>query len=445
MTNRYFRPILSSNIGNSESPFGNIQSLQNQQGSYLRTEEAAISPFKEDLLPMRTFLTNMELLGLYDHEIPAERLSPFKGPEETRFKRKVYQIKLNILKKAKARFVASLPEKKLDWIKDNRHPTGKPLKLRVEAAESCSRLLKSAREYFLSRSLNVKFYAQSGYRSAEEQLKKWNSNFPKYYSQTENKRKSMEGGPHGDKAAIFLIRFIGGRLAMPGFSLHNSGLAVDFITVENGKKWGIMTTKTGVYENAWRKTYFFDWLSKNASIFKFFQNNKINEPWHWEYRPGTSSGMEVPVAFPVKPLMGETLYVNIDLTTKNYPDKHQLTGIYIPPSFIRGLKAKANVIIYLHGHKTGYPKVTATIREYWESKNFPLFAFREELSESGKNAILIAPTLGPRSQAGKLINVSAGGGLHWYLGQILGILRKRGIANEINFLCIDICCLRLWI
>jgi LAS superfamily LD-carboxypeptidase LdcB len=85
-----------------------------------------------------------------------------------------------------------------------------------------------------------------------------------------------------------LANYIAGKLASPGYSLHNNGLAIDFVTTENGKKFKIETSKKGELEKAWRETWFFNWFlhgkPKNASSFGFFQNNEINEPWHWEYK-----------------------------------------------------------------------------------------------------------------------------------------------------------------
>lgn len=385
----------------------------------------------------------MESLGLYDYEvkqgyIPAGKLSQFGTIEQTDFKKQVYEIHRQNASSNNKRFVGSLPEKELDYVYRNQKV--KSIPLRKKAAEKCRLLLDAAKKALSeaklgepTRLLQISFWVQSGYRSAERQFRNWDSNFSRYYQETQKMRQSKNDGEHGIEAAKYLAKYIGRRLASPGYSLHNNGLAIDFVTIENGKKFGIKTSNTGELENAWRKTWFFGWLSKNASSFEFFQNNKINEPWHWEYRQASPVSMEVSISPSVtKQLLGETLYADIDLTTKNYPDKHHLTGIYIPPAFIRGSKAKANVIIYLHGYKHGYPKPAATIREYWDSKNFPLFAFREGLLESRKNAILAAPTLGPKSQAGKLVEMKESSGLDWYLRQILDHLQRRGIANEIN-------------
>ena len=378
------------------------------------------SPFREDLLPGRTILTEMELLDLYNYEIPAERLSQFGSVEQTNFKKRVYEIQIQRSISRGGKFVGSVPEEKLDYV----YKKGKKklIPLRKEAVLDCRRLLDAANrslsEDKLRRPLEVSFWVASGYRSANDQFNKWDSNFNvRYYGETQKARENMMGGEHGENAAKHLAHYIGVRLASPGFSNHNSGRAIDFATVENGKKHISKTSPSGKLEDAWRKTWLFAWLSKNAWNFRFFENKRINEPWHWEHRPVSTLEKQVSVAT-TSVLPGETIYSPIDLTTRNYSDRYRLTGIYIPPSFIRRPNAKANVIVYLHGHKFGYPKATATIREYWDNNNFPLFAFREELMESRKNAILVAPTLGPKSQAGRLVEVNEGGGLDWYLRQV---------------------------
>jgi hypothetical protein len=81
------------------------------------------------------------------------------------------------------------------------------------------------------------------YRSANKQFRKWDSNFSKYYQETRKRRESLNGGEHGKEAAKYLANYIAGKLASPGYSLHNNGLAIDFVTKENGKKFKIETSK----------------------------------------------------------------------------------------------------------------------------------------------------------------------------------------------------------
>src|SRR5262249_31022582 len=98
------------------------------------------------------------------------------------------------------------------------------------------------------------------------------------------------GGELGAAAAALLARYIAQRLAAPGFSLHNNGLAVDLGTVQNGRSMGADTHEAN--RRNWRASWFFRWLSENAARFSFYQNTAIDEPWHWEFRGTVTSESE---------------------------------------------------------------------------------------------------------------------------------------------------------
>jgi hypothetical protein len=113
-------------------------------------------------------------------------------------------------------------------------------------------------------------------------LANWNRNFPRYYAETQADRAAADGGEFGDAAAALMTRYISRRLAAPGFSLHNDGRAVDFFTVQAEKSMGADTSARN--RANWRASWLFQWLTLNASIYGFFQNTSIDEPWHWEFR-----------------------------------------------------------------------------------------------------------------------------------------------------------------
>ncbi|MEJ1237426.1 hypothetical protein WBG78_04795 [Chryseolinea sp. T2] len=114
----------------------------------------------------------------------------------------------------------------------------------------------------------------------------------------------------------------------------------------------------------------------------------------------------------------QTLYVGIRLGAE--APAVPMTGVYIPEGFVPG--ATVDVILYLHGIKTS---PTLNIAQYWNKKSNSHFAFRERMNESKVNAILVAPTLGPRSQwqTGWLTKP---GGLDKYLDQVLTALSQHG-------------------
>ena len=118
-----------------------------------------------------------------------------------------------------------------------------------------------------------------------------------------------------------------------------------------------------------------------------------------------------------------TLYVNMPLGTES--PARPMTGIFIPENYVT--RAQVDLILYLHGHRT--PKVcgpgdSVSIDGYWRSRYWPL---REDVNRSGKNIILVAPTLGPNSQPGRLTDPSA---FEAYLDQVLASLTEYGPYRE---------------
>jgi len=113
-----------------------------------------------------------------------------------------------------------------------------------------------------------------------------------------------------------------------------------------------------------------------------------------------------------------TYFVTIDLQASS--QTKPITGIFVPDKY--RVTATADIILWLMGHhqNAAYPP-TLTIDQYWV--NYPHFRFREFVNTSGKNVILVAPSLGPSSEAGKLLNKD---GLSWYLDQVLDALQAYG-------------------
>jgi D-alanyl-D-alanine carboxypeptidase len=83
-------------------------------------------------------------------------------------------------------------------------------------------------------------------------------------------------------------------------------------------------------------------------------------------------------------------------------DTEKLTAIFAPSHFNPAVST--DLIVYLHGHKTLHPDTGASIKAYLNYTRQPYFKLRETIKESGKNVLLIAPTLGPRSQYASLVS-----------------------------------------
>lgn len=129
-----------------------------------------------------------------------------------------------------------------------------------------------------------------------------------------------------------------------------------------------------------------------------------------------------------------TLYLNINLgcTTKRDRTKvcpQPMTGVFLPANY--RFTPQVDVILYLQGHHRspvqrnrspapGYYPTNLTIDQYWNRQFYPFFAFREGVNASGKNAVLVAPTLGARSESGSLIQAT---GFDAYIDQVLASIR----------------------
>jgi hypothetical protein len=118
--------------------------------------------------------------------------------------------------------------------------------------------------------------------------------------------------------------------------------------------------------------------------------------------------------------IGTTLYTSIDLAIGAQGQRiaQPLTGIFVP----RGYRPqpRVDIILYLHGFKT---RADLTIEEYWDRQLTPHFALREDLNDSRRNVVLVAPTLGPKSQTGRLLQP---GGLDNFLSQVMTALSASG-------------------
>jgi hypothetical protein len=116
----------------------------------------------------------------------------------------------------------------------------------------------------------------------------------------------------------------------------------------------------------------------------------------------------------------KTLYLDIPLGIKDVPA--QTTGVFIPADYKVG--DAVGLVIFLRGYDINRPKTATSVKEYWGSPEHPVlrsFSLREEINKSGKNVILVVPTLGPTSNFGDLNNE---GGVQKFLASVLEGLEK---------------------
>ncbi len=139
--------------------------------------------------------------------------------------------------------------------------------------------------------------ANSGYRDSAHQKRLWLNYFARkggYYDRTQTARERLADGPHSEQAVTYMLTptwkggfGLGGRIAAPGYSNHQGGIAIDF-SQERKKGHEIPNETTEKARAKWRSTWFHEWLRKNAANVFGFQPIPTEE-WHWEYRRGSGT------------------------------------------------------------------------------------------------------------------------------------------------------------
>jgi hypothetical protein len=171
---------------------------------------------------------------------------------------------------------------------------GTNIEMKTDAAIAAGNLLAGANRDLIAAKAagdldalrTIRITATSGYRSRGYQERLWRRYFGRYYNQTATQRAKLSGGPHGDEAVSYMVRYVSPKIGAPGFSNHQAGLAIDFWQ-ERTKGNGIENSTKPAWVSAWQASWFFRWLNTNAARFGFYPY--IVEPWHWEYRPAQSS------------------------------------------------------------------------------------------------------------------------------------------------------------
>jgi hypothetical protein len=137
----------------------------------------------------------------------------------------------------------------------------------------------------------VSLTVTSGYRSSQTQLRLWKQYFSAengYYDRTRTTRAALPDGPHSDQAVAYMLTprgkggfGLGGRIAAPGYSNHQNGIAVDLYQVRTTGN-AIHNDSDDVSRSRWRASWFHHWLRDHAKQYGFRPLD--TEEWHWEYR-----------------------------------------------------------------------------------------------------------------------------------------------------------------
>jgi murein DD-endopeptidase MepM/ murein hydrolase activator NlpD len=165
-----------------------------------------------------------------------------------------------------------------------------------------------------------------------------------------------------------------------------------------------------------------------------FQQNEIENEFSFEAPVAPSFAVPQLIAED-QAVPGYTCYVRIDLGKANYP--LSMTGIYVPSGF--NPKRPVDVVLYLHGMTMTFPGACAQIIDYWNASKLPSYdlRIREDINASGRNVVLVAPSLGdsPNKYSNQLSSNKRG--LDQYMEKILlavntHIIKKRFNASPID-------------
>jgi peptidoglycan hydrolase-like protein with peptidoglycan-binding domain len=257
--------------------------------------------------------------------------------------------------------------------------------------------------------------------------------------------------PGGPRISIGDISLRGGG-PMPGHASHQRGVDFDVRPMRSDGREDPVTYKSVEYSRPLTQELV-DQIRSNGVLkvqYIFFNDSAVVGVRHWPnhddhlhvrfFPPGgaASGKPAVPAPRPTPPpgpaspgtlLKREakpplsTLYLDIKLGSEQ-PAK-AMTGVFIPeryrPEANRSGLSRVDLLLWLHGFKRKQPRLT--IDAYWNAMLNPQRAFREGVNDSHKSLVLVAPTLGPKSEAGRLVQP---GGLDAYLSRVMAALAKEG-------------------
>lgn len=246
-----------------------------------------------------------------DQKLPPEailsdQLPSWETPEKTAFMKKVYDVQLarstDLLGKKNERtgeirqFFIGLPASKLAEVEAGQ-------KMATAAAASCKALLDKARtDLAAAQSADDELAKKtsaigiaSAYRSLQHDFRAWQRSFKTNFNRGNNLDKGLTIGNEKEKHWLserlddedvqLLAKVLGGTKAIPGFSNHTAGNAVDFSTtakVNIGEKQEWTELGPSKSQRAqWRETWFFKWLTLHGTEGGFVQ--LPTEEWHWDY------------------------------------------------------------------------------------------------------------------------------------------------------------------
>jgi subtilisin family serine protease len=237
----------------------------------------------------------------------------------------------------------------------------------------------------------IQLSATSGYRSSDFQKQLWLGYFAtKYYDKSRSARAKIADGPHSDAAVDYMLRPRGdggygipGRIAAPGYSNHQGGIAIDF--------WQDRTERNEIGNDSddesrcrWRQSWFHGWLRTHAAAYGF--RPIPTEEWHWEYRPAVKATSDL------------TDYRGGKLWTFASATHPQPVAVFCPKAALG--RRDVDVLVFAHGLLGGCPRPKRLPAGFVTRAPFELGRI---VNSSGRPVILVVPLLDWGNPCGQVV------------------------------------------
>lgn len=319
--------------------------------------------------------------------------------EQIAFRNSVLAEHIARSSKARGAPLPDLDSKQLEII------PGTSIKTRPETARAAGRLLAAAnadlQKAQAARDADAlrtkRLTVASGYRGSDHQRSLWLKYFKGYYNKTRAHREALAEGPHSKAAAAYMLKSrayggfgLGGRIAAPGYSNHQNGIAVDLFQI---RKPGheVANSSSDAARAIWRRSWFYGWLKQNAAAYGFEQ--LPTEEWHWEFRrkPTITSEFEEEAVVPAtKPYLDGALWIYRSRVTGTK------VAVFASAAAVRS-SGPVDMLLYIHGllSPCGVPKAmpAGIVTE-------ATFQLGKIVTDSGRPILLVVPQLQIGSDAG---------------------------------------------
>ncbi len=217
------------------------------------------------------------------------QLGKLGTPEETAFRRAVYDRQLELTASNPKRVFS--PGLSKDELAEVGGSTGFQMRAGVEGdardllsaaradlrlAQAKDNLDRKAR----AKALRVKTIGfKRTYTGLARESSNWKNAYATHFERTKKARAALKSGAYGKAAVEYLARRLMKWKAIPGYSLHTKGLAIDFMTTEGKTTYAANSSQKA----SWKRTWLYSWLVAHAKDYGFSPYWK--EPWHWQHDP----------------------------------------------------------------------------------------------------------------------------------------------------------------